>query len=198
MSYDAHCQAVVCEQTTRRALRDKMPIREIARRTGVSRNTIEKYLRVEAVEPRFKTPSRPSKLDPCACRLSAWLLAQTRKSYKERRTVKLMYEDLVLLGDDEAYEPVAAFARAWQADRHRAEQTTTRGTCVPLVSNPVKRCSSTGAKTGPGLEATVLPFAILEQTHDHLRRKRRASPLALILQAALTARFSVDQTFPVF
>ncbi|WP_169379860.1 helix-turn-helix domain-containing protein, partial [Yoonia vestfoldensis] len=33
------------------ALRDKMPIREIARRTGVSRNTIKKYLREGIVEP---------------------------------------------------------------------------------------------------------------------------------------------------
>ncbi|WP_036049158.1 helix-turn-helix domain-containing protein, partial [Sedimentitalea nanhaiensis] len=33
------------------ALRDKMPIREIARRTGVSRNTIKKYLRAGIVEP---------------------------------------------------------------------------------------------------------------------------------------------------
>ena len=80
------------------ALRDKMPIREIARRTGLSRNTIRKYLREGAAEPMFKTPSRPSKLDPYADRLSAWLLAQTRKSRKERRTVKLMHEDLVKLG----------------------------------------------------------------------------------------------------
>ena len=69
------------------ALRDKMSIREIARRTGLSRNTIKKYLREGAVEPRFKTPKRPSKLDPYAERLSAWLLIQTRKSRKERRTV---------------------------------------------------------------------------------------------------------------
>ena len=115
------------------ALRDKMPIREIARRTGLSRNTIKKYLREDAVEPRFKTPSRPSKLDPYADRLSAWLLAQTRKSRKERRNVKLMYEDLVKLGYDGSYERVAAFARAWRADRHRAELTTGRGTFVPLV-----------------------------------------------------------------
>ena len=80
------------------ALRDKMPIREIARRTGLSRNTIKKYLREDAVEPRFKTPSRPSKLDPYADRLSAWLLAQTRKSRKDRRNVTLMHEDLVKLG----------------------------------------------------------------------------------------------------
>ncbi len=118
------------------ALRDKMPIREIARRTGLSRNTIKKYLREDAVEPRFKTPSRPSKLDPYADRLSAWLLAQTRKSRKERRNVKLMHEDLVKLGYDGSYERVAAFARAWRADRHRAEQTTGRGTFVPLVFQP--------------------------------------------------------------
>ena len=118
------------------ALRDKMPIREIARRTGLSRNTIKKYLREDAIEPKFKTPSRPSKLDPYADRLSAWLLAQTRKSRKERRNVKLMYEDLVKLGYDGSYERVAAFARAWRADRHRAELTTGRGTFVPLVFQP--------------------------------------------------------------
>ncbi|WP_156205672.1 helix-turn-helix domain-containing protein, partial [Pseudorhodobacter ferrugineus] len=33
------------------ALREKMPIREIARRTGISRNTIKKYLREGIVEP---------------------------------------------------------------------------------------------------------------------------------------------------
>ena len=69
------------------ALRDKMPIREISRRTGLSRNTIKKYLREGAVEPKFKTPPRSSKLDPYADRLSAWLLAQTRKPRKDRRTV---------------------------------------------------------------------------------------------------------------
>ncbi|HCE72120.1 MAG TPA: hypothetical protein DET67_13375 [Ruegeria sp.] len=43
-----------------------MPIREISRRNGLSRNTIGMYLREGAVEPNFKTPSRPSKLDPYA------------------------------------------------------------------------------------------------------------------------------------
>ncbi len=118
------------------ALRDKMPIKEISRRTGLSRNTIKKYLREGAVEPKFKTPKRPSKLDPYTDRLSAWLLIQTRKSRKERRTVKQMHADLVKLGYDGSYERVAAFARAWRADRHRTEQTTGRGTYVPLVFQP--------------------------------------------------------------
>ena len=45
------------------ALRDKMPVREIARRTGLSRNTISKYLREGASEPKFKTPARAGPVD---------------------------------------------------------------------------------------------------------------------------------------
>jgi len=75
-----------------------MPIRAIARRTGLSRNTIRKYLREGAAEPKFKTPARRSRLDPYADRLSGLLLAQTRKPRKERRTVKQMHADLVKLG----------------------------------------------------------------------------------------------------
>ncbi|MFU8836624.1 MAG: helix-turn-helix domain-containing protein, partial [Roseovarius sp.] len=57
------------------ALRDEMHIREIARRTGVSRNTIKRYLREGIVEPKFQTPDRPSKIDPYAARLTDWLVA---------------------------------------------------------------------------------------------------------------------------
>ena len=55
------------------AHRDQLSIREIARRTGLSRNTIRKYLRGDVVEPSFKLPERPSKLDAFAEKLSAWL-----------------------------------------------------------------------------------------------------------------------------
>src|SRR3546814_7938909 len=66
--------------------RDHLPIREIVRRTGLSRNTIRKYLRADTIEPRFKVPDRPSKLDPFADRLSAWLRREMSRPRKQKRT----------------------------------------------------------------------------------------------------------------
>lgn len=41
----------------RLALREKLPIREITRRTGLSRNTIKNYLKAGAIEPKFLVPN---------------------------------------------------------------------------------------------------------------------------------------------
>jgi transcriptional regulator with XRE-family HTH domain len=113
------------------ALRDQLSIREIARRTGLSRNTIRKYLRSGTVEPAFKVPERPSKLDPFADKLSAWLKTEAGKSRKERRTLKQLHADLVALGYEGSYNRVAAFARKWTADRRtrdlRAARVPARG-----------------------------------------------------------------------
>jgi len=73
-----------------------MPIREIARRTGLSRNTIKKYLRAGIVNPQFQTPARPSKLDPYAENLSGWLVTDRRKSRKDWRTANQLYVTLRL------------------------------------------------------------------------------------------------------
>jgi transposase len=113
--------------------REELPIREIERRTGLSRNTIRKYLRAGTIEPRFKVPDRPSKLDPFAEKLSGWLRNEVAKSRKQRRTAKQMHADLVVLGYDGSYGRVAAFVRAWKAERQREQQTSGRGTFVPLV-----------------------------------------------------------------
>ena len=50
--------------------RQYFSIREIARRTELSRNTVRKYLRTDGVEPRFNAPDRPSRLDPFVDKLS--------------------------------------------------------------------------------------------------------------------------------
>ena len=90
----------------------KMPIREIERRSGLSRNTIRKYLGADRVERQFKAPARPSKLDPFAVKLSGWFRIEAGKSRKQKRTVKQMHAVLVVLGYDGSHGRVAAFARA--------------------------------------------------------------------------------------
>ena len=117
-------------------LRHGLPIREIARRTGLSRNTVKKHLKAGTIEPAFATPERPSKLDPFADKLSAWLKTEAGKSRKQRQTLKQLHADLVKLGFTGSYGRVAAFARHWRADRQRDEQTTGRGTFVPLSFRP--------------------------------------------------------------
>lgn len=62
------------------ALREQLPIREIARRTGLSRSTIKKCLRGETIEPRYAKRVSPSNLDPNAAKLSAWLKTESSKS----------------------------------------------------------------------------------------------------------------------
>jgi transposase len=116
--------------------REHLSIREIGRRTGLSRNTIRKYLRSDGVEPQFKVPDRPSKLDPFADRLAAWLKTEANRPRKQKQTLKQLHANLVSLGFDGSYNRVAAFAREWRADRQRELQTSGRGTFVPLTFAP--------------------------------------------------------------
>ena len=51
-------------------------------------------------------------------------------------TAKAMHADLVVLGFDVGYGCVAAFVHAWKAKRQREQQTSGRGTFVPLVFAP--------------------------------------------------------------
>jgi transposase len=116
--------------------REHLSIRAIARRTGLSRNTIRKYLRSDAVEPVFRTPDRPSKLDPFAERLAAWLRTDVRRPRKQKRTARQFHAELVGLGYDGSYRRVAAFVRAWRDDWQRQQQTSGRGVFVPLAFGP--------------------------------------------------------------
>ena len=60
--------------------RNHYSIREISRRTGLSRNTVRQYLRLDIVEPKFNAVERPSRLDPYAGKLSRMLRLEAGKS----------------------------------------------------------------------------------------------------------------------
>ena len=117
-------------------LREHVPIREISRRTGVSRNTIRKYLRSDTVEPKFQVPDRPSKLDAYSEQLTAWLRREAGRPRKQKRTIRQLHADLVALGYDGSYNRIAAFAKVWQEECRRLQQSSGRGTFVPLAFAP--------------------------------------------------------------
>ena len=116
--------------------RDGLPIREIRRRTGLSRSTIRKYLANGEVTPRYPARKSISKLDPYAETLASWLKREAKRNRKRRRNLKQLHRDLVALGFDGSYDRVAAFARDWrQRERERANRAS-RGTYVPLIFAP--------------------------------------------------------------
>ena len=116
--------------------REKLAIREIARRTGLSRNTIRKYLAGDEVEPKYPRRTNPSKLDAYVETLSNWLKRESRRSRKRRRNLKQLYRDLVTLGYAGSYDRVAAFARDWHQREREAAHRAGRGTYVPLQFAP--------------------------------------------------------------
>ena len=116
--------------------REEMSIREISRRTGLSRNTVRRYLRSGTVEPAFKVPDRPSKLAPFADKLALWLRTDATRSRKYKRNAKQMHVELAVLGYDGSYGRVAAFVREWKAGLLREQQMSGRGIYVPLVFQP--------------------------------------------------------------
>ena len=89
--------------------RDKLPIREITRRTGLSRNTIKKYLANGEVTPAYPARKSVSKLDPFVDTLLSWLKREAKRNRKRRRNLKQLHRDLVALGFDGSYDRVAAF-----------------------------------------------------------------------------------------
>ncbi|MCP4277990.1 MAG: IS21 family transposase [Gammaproteobacteria bacterium] len=116
--------------------RDGISIREVARRTGLSRNTVRKYLASGVVEPKYPKRKAPSKLDEYSNTLSSWLHRESHRSRKQRRSVKQLFYNLVQLGYAGSYDRVAAFARDWRAQQQEASLVASRGTYVPLAFAP--------------------------------------------------------------
>ncbi len=116
--------------------REGMPIREIARRTGLSRNTVRKYLASHVVEPQYPKRSAPSKLDEYSQTLSSWLHRESKRHRKQRRSVKQLFYNLIPLGYTGSYDRVAAFARRWREQQQEASLVSSRGTYVPLLFAP--------------------------------------------------------------
>jgi len=109
-------------------IRDRISIREIARRLDISRNTVRRYIRTEAIEPSYPSRKSSSSLDEFAPQLTAWLSAEVVKSRKQRRTLKQMFLDLKELGYKGSYDRVAAFGRRWKVGQMERVNSASKST----------------------------------------------------------------------
>ncbi len=111
-------------------LRDKLSLHEIAKRTGLSRNTVRKWLRTaeEVAEPVYQRKAKPGKLTPFHGVLELALKADAHRIKQNRRTAKALFAEIKAAGYTGAYCQVTAFIRAWR----EAEGKTPRA-FVPLI-----------------------------------------------------------------
>lgn len=112
-------------------LRDGLSIREVCRRTGLSRNTVQQWLRrVDATEPKYPKRQETSVLDPWAEQLDAALRADAHRAVRERRTAKALFEQSRALGYRGSYPRVVVWVRRW---REREAAAPRRAAFVPLA-----------------------------------------------------------------
>ncbi|HBO7453017.1 TPA: IS21 family transposase, partial [Pseudomonas aeruginosa] len=123
---------VMLAKIRRMHFRDGLPLREIAKRTGLSRNTIRRWLRSGQSEPVYPRRASPSRLDPYRSQLETWLRADSHRPRREQRTAKVLFSQLQAIGYPGTYTRVTAFIRQWKA----AGGASRRPAFVPLHFPP--------------------------------------------------------------
>src|SRR5450830_1354173 len=111
-------------------LRDKLSLHEISKRTGLSRNTLRKWLRIaeeKVSEPRYVRSPEPHKLSVFHATLTTALNADAHRSKQNRRTAKALFVQIKEDGYTGGYSRVTDFVRAW-----RGREGKGPGAFVPL------------------------------------------------------------------
>jgi transposase len=110
--------------------RDKLSRSEIARRTGLSRNTVKRWLRAgESVEPGYRRGAKAGKLSAFEQALVRALEADAGRAKRDRRTGKALYAELKAQGYGGGYTVLSDFIRSW---RQRAAANVSTRAFVPL------------------------------------------------------------------
>ena len=99
-------------------VRGKMSVRAIGKRTGLSRNTLQKWLQTpeEVKVPKYVRAKGFSKLGVFADELELALKADASRNKQDRRTGQALFIQLKASGYAGGYTRVTDFIRAWRAD----------------------------------------------------------------------------------
>jgi transposase len=111
--------------------RQQKSVREIARITSLSRNTVRKWLKaVVAGEPSYRRDPRPGKLTAFHAALQLALKVDGHRPKRDRRTAQALYAEIKAAGYVGGYSRVTDFVRAW---RQAAGQAGSNTAFVPLA-----------------------------------------------------------------
>ncbi len=95
--------------------RGKKSQREIARTTGLSRNTVSKWLDGPLqAEPKYQRVKQPGKLTAFHETIRQALKADARRPRHERRTARALHAEIKAAGYAGSYSRVTDFIRAWR------------------------------------------------------------------------------------
>jgi transposase len=97
-------------------VRGKMSERAIAKRTGLSRNTVHKWLAVpeEVKAPKYKRVKKFGKLAAFTEELEQALKADARRAKQDRRSGKALFAQIKASGYQGGYSRVTDFIREWR------------------------------------------------------------------------------------
>lgn len=111
--------------------RDGMSIREVSRRSGLSRNTVRRWLlEVDVVEPKYPVRKSWSALLVWREHLMTALRADAMRPKRDRRTILMLYEEIRALGYAGSYCGVTWWIRRWRAEE--AAAASQRSAFIPL------------------------------------------------------------------
>lgn len=101
--------------------RDKLSLHEIAKRTGLSRNTIRKWVRApESTQPVYRRRAVFNKLSPFHEMLEQALRADAFRAKQDRRSAKALLALIRAQGYDGGYSQLTAFIRHWRGEQGKA------------------------------------------------------------------------------
>ena len=101
--------------------RDGLSLHQIAKRTGISRNTIRNWVRAPKLDnpPGYKRRVTPGKLTPHSEFLQTALKADSLRPKKHRRRARALFAQIQEQGYAGCYSRVTDFVRDWHADEGR-------------------------------------------------------------------------------
>jgi len=102
--------------------RDQLSLHEIAKRTGLSRNTIRSWLRKAeaAAPPTYRRGQVPHRLTAFHATLEQALKADSHRTKQNRRTAKALLAQIKADGYGGGYSQLTAFIRAWRGREGKA------------------------------------------------------------------------------